>query len=164
MAILRNGVAVDYRLLHNGVELDKATYDGSVELWVKATPYTVVFTDYPLTEGESGNYTDKAVITNATGYILRVKKKTDTVAFGYVNASVTYPTQKCNRVKVKYSTGEYTVASINGTTLDKNAINKEIVLECTGTEFTLNLYVYDETAYFLSELTIKEITFYYVSA
>lgn len=163
MAILKNGALADYKILHAGAELDRATHNGTVELWVKAIPYTVVLTDYPLSEGESGNYSNKSVTTGDTGYTLKVKKAEGSVGHGYINASVILPTQKCNRVRVKYSTSVYAVGRINDEAVNAGVTDQYMVLNCTGDEFNLSLYLQDETAYYMSELTIKEVSFYYES-
>lgn len=161
MGILRNGKQAEYRMMHDGKEMDRATHRSVIELWVKAFPYSVAFAEYPMQETASGNYSSKNVATRESGYSFSVKRASASNAFGFVQGKVSLPVQKCNRVQIRYSASMYAVARINGIALASNASDQYLTIACDGEEFELDFYVQDETAYFTSELTIHEIRFYY---
>lgn len=160
MSILRNGKLSEYTFLHNGIPMDKVLHNGTTELWTRATPYTVVFTDYPISEVSSIACEVKSCTTTAEHYQISALKS-GTVTFANIVASVTLPTQKCNKVKVKYSASEYAMGDINGAEITAGASNEYLVFDCAGDEFTLELSVYDNTATYPATLTITEVSFYY---
>ena len=129
-------------------------------VWVAATPYTVVFTDYPLVEVSSEACASKTCETTATHYRISALKG-ETVTFASIKASATLPTQKCNKVKVKYSASEYAGGSINGVEITAGATDQYMTFDCSGDEFELVLSVWDNTAYYAATLTISEVSFYH---
>ena len=161
MSILRNGNLSEYTFLHNGVPMDKVLHNGVTELWTRATPYTVAFTDYPLTEVSSAACAHKSCETTDSYYRVSALKG-DTTTFANLVASVTLPTEKCNKVKVKYTASEYAIGNINGTEVTAGATG-QLVFDCTGDEFELVLSVSDNTAYYTATLTVTEVSFYYES-
>jgi len=133
-------------------------------IWQK-DPWTVVFTDHPISKTEVANDNGTAKITTAdSGYTLSVKKHPDTVGFGAIEGAVTLPTQGCNKVRISYIRSYCTGASINGTelTVDELLSVREgtLVLDCSGDTFTLIAGIVESTAYYTAELKITEIYFY----
>lgn len=143
----------------NGLRFKKNNVITTV--WVANTPYTVNFTDYPITEVSSTACAHKSIDTTASYYRVSALKG-DTTTFANLVASVTLPTQKCNKVRVKYTASEYAGGSINGTEVTSGATD-ELVFDCSGDEFTLTLSVSDNTAYYTATLTVTEVSFYYES-
>lgn len=128
---------------------------------VLAIPYTVDMSSYPMTMTASGNDDDTAGVYNySTSYVIEVAKDENTTAYGYVSASVTYPTQNCNKVRVKYShTGS--VPEINGVYGESASYTDHYAyLNCTGDSFTLGVYLVAADTN-KQQTTIKEVYFYY---
>ena len=120
------------------------------------TPYYVAFANYPITVTASRGDV-KTAETLSSGYRLRTKKNADANEWGQVTASVSLPTQGCNKVAIKYVCSNITEAKINGSTVSANGT---LTFDCSGNTFDLTLQVTDNTAYYTAELLINEIYFY----
>lgn len=130
-------------------------------IWQK-DPWTVVFTDYPITITSSRGSV-KTAETLSSGYKLNAKKDGNSGSNGQVKASVSLPTQGCNKVDVSYRCVEVSHASINGTsivTTFTHDVSGEVTLSCSGDTLELNLQVDENTAYYTASLQITNIYFY----
>lgn len=131
--------------------------------WVAATPYTVDFMDYPITQDSWDGYsTVKTCNTTESGYEVSVMKNSGVTAYGVLSASVALLTQGCNKVKVKYTASHYethSAGSINDNEVI-SGVGNELILDCTGDEFTLTLSVVDATGYHTAKITVTEVSFY----
>ena len=135
-------------------------------VYAEATPYYVVFTDYPLTDTSGYNGTERKVETTSGGYYLTVKQNSEQVGHGVASGTVTFPTLGCNKVRIKYTTyidgHTYTdQISINDTSVTTGVTNQNLYLNCSGDNFTLSLAIVNPQSYNALELRISEIYFYY---
>lgn len=132
-------------------------------IWQK-DPWTVVFTDYPITMTGSGIDAGTAKVSTASsGYSMSVKKNPDANGSGYVKASVSLPTLGCNKVAVSYICRDSSGLVINGTTFFSTYTSyaeDTYTLDCSGDTFTLNVDLYEATDYFTASLEITNIYFY----
>lgn len=159
MALSFNGT-VPTSIVFNSTALDKIIFN-DVEVWVRATPYTVNLANYPMTMTASGYDDDTAGVYNySTSYVLEVAKDENTIGYGYVTGSVTYPTQNCNKVRIKCShTG--VAPDINGSYPDSTSYTDHYVyLSCSGSSFTLTVHLANAQTG-KHQVTIKEVYFYY---
>lgn len=143
----------------------KEWYHDGVLVYRSATPYHVLFTDYPLAKISSylDNGTSK-VLTEATGYTMSMRKNPDAGGYGNVKGSVLLPTQGCNKVAITYKCFDSSGLVINNTTifnLFTSYKEDTYILDCSGDTFTLNLDLYEATGDNTAILYVTDIHFYY---
>lgn len=158
MAIKVNGEERKYKLLHNGIELDKGYHNGEVLIYNKATPYYVNFTDYPLQEVSTDGNSDYNIRTNAADYYIDVLRNPDS-GYGIVVAKAVLPTNNCNKVRVKYTAYNGVDRQICGTYVD--AVSSYITFYCSGNTFELTMRVVNDNSGYWATMTISEVYFYY---
>ena len=128
-------------------------------IWQK-DPWTVVFMDYPITKTGSANDNGTAqVLTDSSGYTLSTGKNAGTIGFGAVEASVSLPTQGCNKVRVSYTCASCTGLFMNGVypTIDTNG---SYTFDCSGDMFELFIQISQGSDNGTAVLKITEIYFY----
>lgn len=151
-------------VIYNAVDHQHVVYNGE-EVWHKAEPFYLIFTDFPLAETEAANCASKSVTTQGTGYSISCKKG-DTIAYASLRAATgAIPAQNCNKVRVKYDAncfgGTAAVGSINGAAVYDGTTDGFLTFDVVGETFTLELHAQEETASFTTTLTVKEVYFFY---
>ena len=143
----------------------KEWYHDGVLVYRSATPYRVLFTDYPIVK--TASYIDDntaKVSTDNSGYTMSLKRNPDAGGYGYVKGSVTLPTQGCNKVAISYKCFASSGLDINDTQIFgvfTSYKEDTYILDCSGDAFTLNLCLYEGTGDNTAILNMTEIHFYY---
>ena len=159
MSICNNVMLTD--MVYNGQKV-KEWHHNDVLVYRSAVAYRVVFTDYPITITSSRGSV-KTAETLSSGYKLNAKKDGNSGSNGQVKASVSLPTQGCNKVDISYRCTNATAASVNGATIVSTFtpdVSDKITLGCSGDTLELNLELNENTAYYTAGLLITEIYFY----
>ena len=115
-----------------------------------------------MTKTGSGYDDDTGDVYNYSNqYVIVVARDENASGFGWVTASVSYPTQLCNKVRVKYS---YTlgVPTFNGVDGIAGSPNTDLYayLNCSGDTFTLSVNLGNASTD-KCNVMIKEVYFYH---
>jgi hypothetical protein len=154
-------------MVYNGQEIKTWIHnDIKVYNFITPTPFTLVFTDYPLISVGTNVDSDlTAIETTASRYRAYVKKDSAVGHNGYhVAKTPPIPTQGCNKVKVTDSLTEYGVGSINNYNIvheNGTSVSGSVVFDISDNTFILTLNVQDGTAYYYAELIVTKVEFYY---